>query len=963
MNQRVPSILQKISLVSVAFFACACYNKDMFSKKSTIFLSLALAGGLIGSSVLAFSQGFAPSFADESISPRAVEETITVDGEKAELVLPESYEQYLPLISPVSFAMSEDYITIADGSTLYIYDRAANKYSEYQHKKYPSMEGSCTISKVQIAKKEGERNDRIFFSDTDSHLYEYGTEGQEALSLEEMIVSDVPVTTFLINDTGTALYTANTVTEMGTISLNRYTLEHEKLTTHDSKANASETGTNPILSAEGDTLFVSISDTTVVSYDVSSNLIKQKVILLDSEKGHVDGLQSLCAFGGSIFYTVKNSSLNGLYRTENGTATLLSLGENANDGLSALGVYHGELYCIRNKSVHKLSVQEDGEGNVSAALTDYEIGSSSDSLNRLNGATDTVRAGNLLVTANKTSKRILIRSLSDRTREQIDCVDENNSPYEPEMIATDGRIVAAASEKKVYLYVPYAGEYRLADTQECNNNITSVVCLYGACYFVTGGNGYGKIVRTASGESPGESIPTPDVYGLEGGNVITRDANGAPHALAYDLYGTIYVMYQNGQVRTFTEETFCDQGENGTGLSVTVPTDATSLRADFQGNLYYLKDGKMYCNGEEMPFAEIDGKDFVYTGEESKTPVSFALGFEDDEVYFLFGDFIVKSNAGALGFPSLGTISAEGIYDEVTKVHKKDEEGISLLDVKEHSIGIRVALEKLDKETASFPYSSYSRTNETERAVQLARTDGYRLVALYENKTYTVELFREEDLVVYGEEGEDPAFAPSWTGENGTRYFAVDTFVYNYPCLSAARTNVQLPRGTKVQLCDVVLPVKGDSVAPVAVSVDNGGGENGFKFAYVEYTDAEGNAAFGYLPLSFLSTIDPTGVQNETFTLGTLKENVSFQDENGERIDVAAGEEVMLYDNGDGTFTAAVERDGVRYTAQVNDKIVSHGESDALRIALIVILTALAVVIIGAYFFLLPRSKYGKKKN
>ena len=57
--------------------------------------------------------------------------SVHLTPENAALVLPESYEQYLPLTSPSSVAMSEDYIAIADGTTLYLYDRAAGVYETY----------------------------------------------------------------------------------------------------------------------------------------------------------------------------------------------------------------------------------------------------------------------------------------------------------------------------------------------------------------------------------------------------------------------------------------------------------------------------------------------------------------------------------------------------------------------------------------------------------------------------------------------------------------------------------------------------------------------------------------------------------------------------------------------------------------------------------------------------------------
>ena len=62
--------------------------------------------------------------------------------------------------------------------------------------------------------------------------------------------------------------------------------------------------------------------------------------------------------------------------------------------MSALTYENGNFYCIRGTSVHEIAVTENA-----AAFTDYEIAAASDSVNRLSDASDSARAGDLLVTA------------------------------------------------------------------------------------------------------------------------------------------------------------------------------------------------------------------------------------------------------------------------------------------------------------------------------------------------------------------------------------------------------------------------------------------------------------------------------------------------------------------------------------------------------------------------------------
>ena len=72
--------------------------------------------------------------------------------------------------------------------------------------------------------------------------------------------------------------------------------------------------------------------------------------------------------------------------------------------------------------------------------------------------------------------------------------------------------------------------------------------------------------------------------------------------------------------------------------------------------------------------------------------------------------------------------------------------------------------------------------------------------------------------------------------------------------------------------------------------------------------------------------------------------------------------QVRLYDNGDGTYTARLFDDPA-YSATVTEDMLNKDNSEVLRIALIVILSVLALVIIGVYIFLLPWEKYRKKRT
>ncbi len=816
----------------------------------------------------------------------------------ASLFLPASYEQYLVLESPTSFDISEEYIVVADGHTLYIYDREEGKYSAYEHKKFSQPSATANISRVQIAEVDGENNDRIFFSDSDLHLYTFSSSENE---LSAQIIDNVPTSSFLIDEKHDALFTANAAVS-GNVSLTRYPLSGNFSTSEDSAeiSNAN----SPLLAIDGETLYLVYSNTNVRTCPIDD--LDTGFTDVITSRGAIAGLQSIAFLGEELYYSVRlpspDQQQNGLYRYK---GDKLDLGKDTSAGITSLTVYNDSLYCIMGNSIYLLNIDE--EKNVSFA--DFEISSSSSSVGRLSGAKDSVRAGKLLVTADTGNNRISVYDMQKRSFAVIP-VD-----YSPMFVATDGKIVAAATTNSIFTYTcDIDGNWSDAEklVLESGDSVSGIACVFGEVYYTS---------TTRRGV-------------LGGNSVINNTSKG----LTANLYGDLFVVYSDGKVSRFSEEAFTKEG-SGEETDIKLPSDFTSLRADFEGNLYCLSEGVLYKNNEE--FAEIDGKNYVYSKDEEQIQATtFALGFEDDEVYFGFGNFMVKTAAGALGFPTLGTISAEGVAEETGKVHAVYDD-VKLVQVKKGAVGIRVDLGELKSDTEHFPYSSYERTSESAKGVLLDETGGFRLVALYRDRAYTVELFRKADT-------EEPPLSPAVEERSEALWLANEAHLYNYPALIDAKSAEALPRGSRLQVL-AVLPAE----------------EGEIPFAFVE---GFGNARAeqkGYVPLSFLTSVDPNGTEAEGHFLGTLippEGGVVFTAADGTSITLTENTDMRFSENDDGTFTAHyTDESGRLYTAVVSAKMIDDGTSDALRISLIIILTVLALVIIGAYFFLLPRGKKSKK--
>ncbi len=605
--------------------------------------------------------------ADADTSP------VSLTTENAELFLPESYEQYLALKDPTDVAVCEKYIAVADENSIYVFSRENGQYSVYTN----GSSSSVKINKIQFS-DSGD----LYFVNSAMQFYK--------LNLVDMSVGKTPLyslSNFFIS--GNLIYAATTTaneTQLRILNLDGSDNVAEIVPLVD-KLNAT-----PHLFFENGILYYTIVD-TVTAYTVATR--ESERFILKDNKSSTDLTpltpSAICAYGDDIFFT--NS--RGLFRNNKSQNDLPPIDED--DDYSALTEYEGMLYAVKGKTIKQYDI-EAGE------FTDYEIAAASSSVNRLSGATECVRAGNLLVTADKGNDRISVYDTAEKSFVTLGCTGVN-------YVATDGTSIAAATENGIFIFEPvYVSESRsfvLKQTKEITQEyVVGVVCVYGTFYYVTSDYYYGKIERDDGTENGWTN------------STEKRNVGITPKAIAADLFGDIFVVDQSGNVYELGEDDFAATGGLGNPVA-TIQGEFTSLRAGFDGTLYYLDENGKFC-GVDGEIANIDGADFVYLGEGSRQPVSFALGFEDDEVYFCFGDFIVKSKAGELGLSLFGQLSdAKDIVREgnLLVVADTGNNRVTVYDMKKHSFTVI----------------------ETDFSPTLVATDGSVIAAASGNKVYVCD--------------------------------------------------------------------------------------------------------------------------------------------------------------------------------------------------------------------------------
>lgn len=806
------------------------------------------------------------------------EETVSLTAENADLFLPESYEQYLELNDPSDVAFSEHYVAVADGSTLYLYDRVAGSYTSYTH--------TGNVQKVQFSSDE-----TLYFSDDarDMELY--------SLSPLDLSAGATPTgvhcVSFLIS--GDTLYTASGAEAQKGFYAYNLTLLPGAVT--ELQSNVAISGTPSLAFWRGNLL--GIPNQTVYEFPAAGG--QYRMYQLSQAPEDTLDLSSVAVYRDALYYTARN----GLYRYNGGeSVTLIWAGEDVH----GLTVYDDSLYCVQGKAVLKLAIDGD---NVQKA--GYEITSASASENRIAQATDSARAGNIVVTADAGNKRV---SIYDRTTEEYSTVSCPDPDFAPTAVATDGDLIAVASGDKIYTF--HYGEESTGEGRTPDNsgaNIVSLACLYGEVYYVTDNNMHGRL----------------------GGSSTARGENGTPVSLAANLYGDLFVLYQSGKVFAYTEDTFSIKSVSGTALELTLATPS-KLRSDFEGNLYYLDGGALKSfvragetGGTVKTLATIRGDSFVY-GAGGAAPLSFALGFEDDEVYFLFGNYVVRSEANTLAaIPSLNEMPLGSTKEDTFSAHAADE---LIVTLPAKSVGIRTSLEELKStESGFYPFRGYFRTEEEKTGVLLARTEAYLLVAFFEDLEYSVSVFRASEDVTLTSGG----FAPA----PESKFLTNDVSAYYAPALTNALAAERLPRGSRVS-------VLGYLDAP------------DYRYAIVTIEGAEGEqrAQAGYfIPASFLTSVDPAGESSHGYTLGYIKAGSTVTLESGAELVLEERVEARLSKNADGSYTARFAYRGEEYVGSVAASDVYRGESDALRISLMVCLGVLALVIVGLYVWFFPRKK------
>ena len=647
------------------------------------------------------------------------------DASTESLLLPVSYEQYLSLNAPMDVAATDNHVAIADGDTIFLFDRAKGIWQAYTH--------SGLVTKLHF----GSMDELYFLDGNDNGIYTLRVAEPTSAQPTGLVCS-----TFSIR--GDVLYYVNNSAGLTSI----YSAPLSNLT----KKTALYSGRmySPALSFwNGEIYYVygteylhKLHPETGVSTKVAE--LPAGVISMTISEGTL-----LCTTEHGEFFAYALSDLS----TSGDAKACVAVAE-LKDNYSAVSANAKDVYLIRGDAVQKYSLEEK-------ALTSYEISAHSDSKHRFDGASDVYLADNRLFIADDNNDRISVYDTASNT-----FVAPISSDMDAPFISSYGETLLTANAEKAVLYSltekNYGKELASIPAEKVSGNIVGAAAVYGSYYLVTDTNYCYTLSEGEEGYTWTETLRKAHFA-----EMLTSDANGF-----------LYILNDEAVYR-YTEKSFLSPTEEGVKLCE-IPASTKKLAVDYSGNLYALVDDTV-----AVYTAQADGKyalhsttalekSFVYGAPH--TPLSFTFGIEENATYILYeGDYVTISSEFSL--PTVKSIPSEGIAEEI---FSDNAASFSIVQTLPNSLLVQVDIEAANGSSSPYlPYLGYYRSKTPITALKIGETTDYALLCYREDasseyKTALVAKACQTEI--------EATYAITYeTPQQG--YLTNATNGYKYPCM------------------------------------------------------------------------------------------------------------------------------------------------------------------------------------
>lgn len=691
---------------------------------------LALSGLAAVSHVLMGTYGLASAEETEGTE-------YSLGSEDLSLLMPSSYEQFLPMDSVSGIAVSDGYIAVSDGSSIYMYD--GTEYRTFGH----------SVSVVQI---EFDGDHILYFIDSNTRLYTLDCT-QETL---EETYTGLTCASFALSDGG--LYYA-----------------------------LSTNGSNTICYSDMDTLDDPDDDDTVV--DPFNSSVVPAMACADGTLYYMNGTflctvasasgtnlgdyaYNIAVIGTTLYFT---DSARTYFRSKDlsvSNTELVNLGDTSSSAYSAL--------CIDGEDLYVTSVAEDDHTKIQKFdisendFTDYEISSSSLSENRLYDAVRAIVTDEYLIVGDagmsSSTGRLVLYNFETGEYSSFSVAV---TPY---VIASNGDSILVSNGGELYGY-DFEGNPLTGTINDYTGSIVGLGCAEGGDYFFITGNSIGYSIDA-------ESFEKANVGSWETGQAKSLDA---------DIYGNIFVEYEGGAVYRYTPSEFQSSG-NGTHVC-SFSSDVSQISVDFDGNVYGLSGNTIYRSDGNSYSTDSDG--MLYGAD--NTVSDFAFGYEHGTVYLVYENYILSTES--VDVPNLNNLDTGDAYQIIFEQTGNVGSGlVSVITFNENAVFIHFTLDELTADAEVFPYEGYSRISDVNALVlgelEIHGLD-YYIVSIYDSSShsYTAGLALQEVCTLM-----DESLYTSTPDnfDDGAGYITNDVSLYKYPYLTSALAVTSLSKNTVV---------------------------------------------------------------------------------------------------------------------------------------------------------------------
>lgn len=728
--------------------------------------------------------------------------TASASTPAAQLISPTSYEQYLPLTAPTSIAATDKYTAIADGKTIHVYDRAAGVYREYTH--------TDPVSQIVF-----DNEDNLYFL-SEFELYQLSTDTLESTPLH------IVCSGFTIE--GDTLYY---------YAMSKTVIKRYSLTENADKENLPLSGSlqdnSPLTFGNGYLHYVCKNGDTYTVYAISTQTASSTPVANFNEplKSIAIASNLFCAVTESEhFYTYNYKTLSESNDVSNvPPITDTSTDETDIGGYVSIHTYQNEVYAVRGNAVRHYLAE-------SAEFTDFEISAASASPHRFNGANDIFLAENKLFIADDGNDRISVYNTDTATFEK----PINSTLPTPFLTSYENTLLVSSAQEAVLYSLAdksYGEELLRISDDEIDGTVIGAACVYDRYYLLTDGN-YCYTFTAENG-----------AWGYTESKKTTLNTQLLrATAFTADVYGSLYVTYDNGAMYRFTERELVTSDASGTKVLDGL-TNAEKIAVDYDTDFYALSQGTLtkYSLNDEGMYAlnTTYTPNYGLVKDDSPLVTSFTFGVENEYAYFLYkGNYAVKTDE--LQIPIVSPIP---VGDAENQIFGADNREFALVTIQEDAILTEFDVAAL-KGATEFPYIAFERCQEPLTALKIGEQGGYAILAVEQIPTgYKTYLVLDTSCVALSEAD----YRIPCTEADKIGYLTNEIPLYKFPYLTDLLTVETLQSGAKVTLLGEVTKLHR---------------------AYYEiaYTAENGEMKTGFVPKAYVNLFDGTSPTAQTVTYG-----------------------------------------------------------------------------------------------